>query len=422
MSVSNSTLEPPMLLSLYHLKTVNQIQELNNDPPDGKKDIIEENKACVNTNIGDLTPFQKIQLKLKTSDQFKPTIVLNIEKWVTIFGYEHRYQISNRGQIRSLAKNTILIKTKNHDGYESVKLSDINGRRASFYVHRLVALHFIHNPDNKPLVDHMDNNHNNNVCSNLRWVTAHENAIHYHQTQKTRSAIKVIYQYNLEGTLIAKWNNYEDLLTKNKMYKRSSLYQAICGNHPVYGYLWKYEDKEAYIGEFLNVAELDEHDFKNYEISCNGKVKSLIYSKILKPALCHGYERVSLLDTKSNKYYNYYVHQLVANRFVEGRNQDRNFVNHIDNNKLNNNYSNLEWVTHQENIKHSCAKKVDQIDLLTNQVLNTFDSIADACRHINKNRWGIVSCCQGKVKHTGGYIWKYHDSSNIKIDTVFDSL
>ncbi len=194
------------------------------------------------------------------------------------------------------------------------------------------------------------------------------------------------------------------------MYKRHALYQAVCDNIPAYGYIWKYEDKEAYTGTFLNVSELDGHEFKNYEISCNGQVKSLIYNKILKPALCHGYERVSLLDTKNKKYYNYYIHQLVANKFVEGRTQDRNYVNHIDKNKLNNNYSNLEWVTHQENIKHSFAKKVDQIDLLTNQILTTFDSIADASRHVDINRWGIVSCCQGKAKSAGGYMWKYHDS------------
>ncbi len=95
----------PQLLSLNYLKGVDQIQELNNDP-DGIVEIMED-EALLNTKTGNLTPLPKIQLKLKMSDQVKPKIILNIEKWLPIRGYEHGYQVSNHGQIRSLAKNKI---------------------------------------------------------------------------------------------------------------------------------------------------------------------------------------------------------------------------------------------------------------------------------------------------------------------------
>ena len=61
----------------------------------------------------------------------------------------------------------------------------------------------------------------------------------------------------------------------------------------------------------------------------------------------HGYLRV-YLDCKDT-----YVHRLVAEYFCEGRTDERNQVNHIDGNKANNNYTNLEWVTNQENMNHA---------------------------------------------------------------------
>lgn len=61
----------------------------------------------------------------------------------------------------------------------------------------------------------------------------------------------------------------------------------------------------------------------------------------------HGYLRV-YLDCKDA-----YIHRLVAEYFCEGKTYARNQVNHIDGNKKNNNYTNLEWVTNQENMNHA---------------------------------------------------------------------
>lgn len=61
----------------------------------------------------------------------------------------------------------------------------------------------------------------------------------------------------------------------------------------------------------------------------------------------HGYMRV-YLDCKDT-----YLHRLVAEYFCEGKTEERNQVNHIDGNKKNNNYTNLEWVTNQENTIHA---------------------------------------------------------------------
>ena len=89
-----------------------------------------------------------------------------------------------------------------------------------------------------------------------------------------------------------------------------------------------------------------------YSVSNYGNVKSYKYKtpRILKPDNSTGYLRVRI-----NKKW-FLVHRLVAENFIENK-LNKSQVNHIDENKLNNNYSNLEWVTHRENIEYSLTKR-----------------------------------------------------------------
>jgi hypothetical protein len=90
----------------------------------------------------------------------------------------------------------------------------------------------------------------------------------------------------------------------------------------------------------------------NYEISNYGDVKSNLFKipRLLKPDNSTGYLRVKL-----NKKW-YLVHRLVALYFLENK-ENKTQVNHKDENKLNNNFLNLEWVSHRENIEYSLTKK-----------------------------------------------------------------
>jgi hypothetical protein len=108
-----------------------------------------------------------------------------MELWKDISGYEGYYQISNLGNVRSIDRfdgvhdrqGTIIKPNLKPNGYLQVGLRKHNTRKW-FGVHRLVAIHFIENPDNKPQVNHIDGNKLNNTVENLEWVTGKENQRH----------------------------------------------------------------------------------------------------------------------------------------------------------------------------------------------------------------------------------------------------
>lgn len=98
----------------------------------------------------------------------------NMEIFKDIKGYPG-YQISNFGRVWSAKSNKYMKPVANNAGYLQIKLIAANGKRKGELVHRLVALHFIDNPNGKPEVNHKDRNKVNNHVDNLEWVTHGEN-------------------------------------------------------------------------------------------------------------------------------------------------------------------------------------------------------------------------------------------------------
>ena len=86
------------------------------------------------------------------------------------------YSVDENGVVYGKRGNPIK-QFLNKNGYEIVPLY-FNGMQKAMQVHRLVAMTFIENPDNKPYVNHIDGNKRNNNVSNLEWVTASENIRH----------------------------------------------------------------------------------------------------------------------------------------------------------------------------------------------------------------------------------------------------
>ena len=91
-----------------------------------------------------------------------------MEEWRAVPGYEGLYEVSNKGNVKSLIKNKIIKGFINRCGYILVGLSK-NGIRKKITIHRLVAQVFIENPDNLPEVNHKDEDKANNSVDNLEW-------------------------------------------------------------------------------------------------------------------------------------------------------------------------------------------------------------------------------------------------------------
>lgn len=174
-----------------------------------------------------------------------------MEEWKDIQGYEGLYQVSNLGSVKSLVgwnvgkndyekREKILNPSKGE--YERVVLFK-NGKSKTFAIHVLVAKTFIPNPENKPQVNHKDENKYNNCVSNLEWCTHKEN-MNYGTKQDRESFIKTKYnvlQYDLNGNLIKEWFNLREIVL-NTNYKKANI--ANCCNHrskTAYGYRWEYK-------------------------------------------------------------------------------------------------------------------------------------------------------------------------------------
>lgn len=108
-------------------------------------------------------------------------MINNVEEWRDVVGYEGLYKISNKGRVKSYQgrykQPKVLKTTMTTTGYKKIELTK-NKRRKAFKVHRLVAKAFLSNKENKPYVNHIDNNPLNNNVTNLEWCTQKENMIH----------------------------------------------------------------------------------------------------------------------------------------------------------------------------------------------------------------------------------------------------
>lgn len=344
-------------------------------------------------------------------------IYKDIELWADINGFQSRYQISNFGRVRNKRTNKFL-KPSTVNGYYYVSLYINTVKSKTMTIHSLVAKNFIfknnpHITEEKldKCIDHIDENKLNNKVDNLQWISYSENtkrSIKYENHYR----YKDILQYDITGTLIKKWQDINKIIEENPTFKKDNLLKCLSNkSKSAYGFKWKHEI-EAEENEILHnnevfkcVGKINLIDFSKYEVSNYGQVRNTVTNKYIKLRNTDGYLSARLHH--NNKEYCIGAHRLVALVFIKGRTKEKKFVNHIDEDRGNNYYKNLEWLTHKDNIVHSIGKRVSQIDRNTGEIIKTFRCMTDAAKATGAKPNTISICCSGKISQTHGYGWRY---------------
>ncbi len=149
------------------------------------------------------------------------------------------YQISNTGKLKNKLTNKILKPTPDKRGYPRFRLS-VKAFKVSLRLHRLVAYHFIENPENKPQVNHIDGNKLNNNVNNLEWNTNSENQLHAVRTglkitKKGKESCRFkssILVFDLLGNQVDELFGNEDM--KNKGYDFRNVSAVVTGKRKTY--------------------------------------------------------------------------------------------------------------------------------------------------------------------------------------------
>ncbi len=176
------------------------------------------------------------------------------EIWKPVQGYEKRYEVSNKGRVRSLTAGVYMKGDPTKDGYIRIKLWDGKGYKSRM-LHRMVADAFIPLPDNinSYEVDHKDDNVANNVVENLQWLTHNENLEKSFQRGHQTRPKKEVVQFDKNWLFINKYESKNEAFRQTHIYHIGECAQGIY--HTAGGYHWKYledmtEDEINGIGQF----------------------------------------------------------------------------------------------------------------------------------------------------------------------------
>jgi len=346
-----------------------------------------------------------------------------MEEWQTIDAFSN-YDVSNFGNIMNNKTGKIL-KPSIKSGYYNISLLNETSKK-TYKVHRLVALAFIENPENKLEVNHKDKNKLNNSVLNLEWMTRKENNIHRCTGLKiTCNKNKPLFRINKDtNEILEKYNSielagtwvFQNGYTKTIHNGRNSIGNCLNGlSKLAYKFKWKYEENNSLENEIWKQVILENVDMKvkQYFVSNLGRFKNS-YGTIMNNYKVNdnGYIRV-LIYNKT-----YALHRLVAITFIENS-ENKEHVNHIDGNKLNNLISNLEWNTCSENNLHkfqnglgnNFTRKITQYDLQMNKIKD-FNSITKASKELNIGKSNISGVLNNYRKSARGFVFKYLEDNN----------
>ena len=346
-----------------------------------------------------------------------------MEEWRIIKDFPN-YSVSNFGNVKNNKTNRIM-KLNVKGGYYHISLNNDNCKK-TLKVHRLVALAFIENPENKPEVNHINKNKLDNFINNLEWATRKKQNKHriidlIITSNKNKSINRLDKK---SGVILEKYNSIEDAgiwanenkLTSNSHNGRNAIGNCVNGlSNSAYGFRWEYVNNSLEHEDWreIDLKKLFSKEIqidKKYYVSNLGRYKNS-YGTIMDNYKVNenGYIRVNIFNKT------FLLHRLIALTFFENH-ENKDTVNHKDGNKLNNNINNLEFATIKEQQIHKIqnglgnnhTRKIRQYDLSGN-FIKDYNSIISASKELKTSKSNIKGVLNQKRKTAAGFIWKYLD-------------
>ena len=164
------------------------------------------------------------------------------EQW-KIIPEATNYEVSNTGLVRNKITKYILKGRRTPGGYLQVSIKiDETQKFSNRYIHRLVALNWIGNLENKKEVNHINGDKENNNIDNLEWVTPSENQLHRHTIGKNKTSHRKVGKFSKDGELISQYNSIVEAAAQEG-HPRVSIDNVLQGKrYTLKGFVWKYLD------------------------------------------------------------------------------------------------------------------------------------------------------------------------------------
>jgi hypothetical protein len=157
------------------------------------------------------------------------------------------YWVSNKGRYKN--NRGKLIEFKSAFQYITISFRN-NDKHVMYQLHRIIAYLFVPNLENKPFVNHIDGNKENNCADNLEWVTKSENTKHAHAAGLIKSTARKVNQYDKAGNFIAQFASIKGAGIALKLDK-STIGHICTGDRPwsktCGGFVFKYADQDPLI-------------------------------------------------------------------------------------------------------------------------------------------------------------------------------
>jgi hypothetical protein len=384
----------------------------------------------------------KIKIGLKSSHSQSIEIHLSKislcnETWKNIHGYPNHF-ISDYCRVWSNTVGRLLNGSIDMNASYLIYSLSKNGITTNYLAHYLVMLNFMGPRPKDQMIDHIDQDKLNNQLSNLRYVTPSDNS-------KNRIAFKrtgrPIDQLDLDGNYIRSWEKIIDA-AKSLNITSTGISNCCLGKKLTYsGFTWQFSDQtiDGEIWQQFNPKELTKFCLLkdqqlladiNEDIDCN----------IIDEVTDKSEDQFEMFDTSEDKVYlvsnlgriqqpsghrSYgsqlpskyvfisvdriliHVGRIVCEVFHGPPPSAEYIADHIDEDRSNNRWDNLQWLSTGDNTRKSVCKVVELVNINENTIVE-YASVKEAAKATGQSAETIAVKCQGRLRQDSNLFWRYN--------------